>query len=137
MILRVSPSQKLLTPFAVLVVAQSRKRRLRRGPTFLFFVVFVFGTGGPLPACLCVWEPVTQCLLSSASASSIGTYPFVSYHIPNFSEALGKPLFFEAGGGYIPELWRRASSTHRPLLLANFNDWDDESGASVADVTGT
>ena len=41
--MRVNPSQKLLTPFAVLVLPQSRKRLLRRSPTFLFFAVFVFG----------------------------------------------------------------------------------------------
>jgi hypothetical protein len=61
MILRVNPSQKPLAPFAVLVVAQSRKRRLRRGPTFRFFVVFVFGNRRPvayLRMCLRTAGPV-------------------------------------------------------------------------------
>ncbi len=33
---------------------------------------------------------------------SPGTYPFFSYHKPNFSEALGKPLDSEAGGYTYP-----------------------------------
>ena len=61
MILRVNTSQKLLTPFAVLVLAQSQKRCLCRSPTFLFFVVFVFGNRRPvayLSMCLGTGGPV-------------------------------------------------------------------------------
>ncbi len=71
MILRVNPSQKFLTPFAVLVIAQ--KRRLRRGPTFLFFVVFVFGNRWPV-AYLCMCLGTDSPVLTHLRLRVIGRY---------------------------------------------------------------
>jgi hypothetical protein len=74
MILRVNQSQKGLTPFAVLGFAQSRKRRLRRGPIFIF-VVFVFGNRWPVAyLCMCLGTGgpmLTQFRLRLRQASSI------------------------------------------------------------------